>query len=578
VSWTLKLAGNTRTEVLVNSVRIDLGIGRAGTASFQTSDVTASLIPWPGQEVEILFDGVTVFGGIVIAPEWTYRKAAGTRDLFCTVQVVDYSLYLQRHVIGAKVYEGMSLYEIVSDIWTYANAPSQALSNEGLTINAVANPGPTISRLVVKHALASEIFKTLSQLTGYWMWVDFLKDIHMQPAAGEAAAFGIDESTNICTEITCSFDSSQKRNRQYVRTPDSLAAYRTETFVGDGATQSFYTSFPLAAEPTIDVDGTPQTVGVFGVDSGKQWYWLEGAAVIHQDFGDPPLDSPAVLTVIYQDFGRNVVVSDNGDADIAAQALIEGGTGLWEAIDDLGSADDLAGAQEEANAYVRKYKTPANRIRMLIHSSDEPLITGLRPGQKININLPTGFSITNLDCLIDTVQFQEVDGMYCVATVEVLSIGEHMEHWTEFMFGGGGGGGVSGVMGATAGDVWMLRIIDTADPVVAGSGSARSGLLSTPYRVSEDLAIQIELLSWTLELTVSGSVTIDIERSDDEGSTWTTIFSTTPSVSGASSSGSASDLSITVLNAMDLLRYSVLSADGTGGGLTFVLRGKRVSI
>jgi hypothetical protein len=54
----------------------------------------------------------------------------------------------------------------------------------------------------------------------------------------------------------------------------------------------------------ITVNSIPQTFGIYGEDTGKQWYYIPGASLIIQDVANTPLTSTDVLRVNYN-YGRS---------------------------------------------------------------------------------------------------------------------------------------------------------------------------------------------------------------------------------------------------------------------------------
>ncbi len=60
----------------------------------------------------------------------------------------------------------------------------------------------------------------------------------------------------------------------------------------------------LYSVSSITVNGQVQTFGVYGQETGKDWYWVPGTALIVQDQGAPPLTSSDTLVVSYQ-YGYN---------------------------------------------------------------------------------------------------------------------------------------------------------------------------------------------------------------------------------------------------------------------------------
>ena len=73
-----------------------------------------------------------------------------------------------------------------------------------------------------------------------------------------------------------------------------------QTITGDGATQQFTLDRIPSNIPSITILSVVQDVGIYGVDTGKDWYWEVGTRNIYQD----PLGTPvADLTDFYVDLG-----------------------------------------------------------------------------------------------------------------------------------------------------------------------------------------------------------------------------------------------------------------------------------
>src|SRR5260221_1398180 len=77
------------------------------------------------------------------------------------------------------------------------------------------------------------------------------------------------------------------RNTQYLLGGVTQTVTQTETRVGDGNTTSWPMNFDLSTVPTVSINigagYVSQTVGIQGVDSGKNWYWSQGSPLITQD-------------------------------------------------------------------------------------------------------------------------------------------------------------------------------------------------------------------------------------------------------------------------------------------------------
>src|SRR5690606_91935 len=110
---------------------------------------------------------------------------------------------------------------------------------------------------------------------------------------------------------------------------DVLTEYKT----GDGQNKTFTVGFPIAKVPTITLNDVPQTVGIKGLESGKDWYWNKGDPVITQDNDATPLEPTDTLKIEYQG-EYDIIIFVNDLADIAQRADIEETSGIVEHVED----------------------------------------------------------------------------------------------------------------------------------------------------------------------------------------------------------------------------------------------------
>jgi len=116
---------------------------------------------------------------------------------------------------------------------------------------------------------------------------------------------------------------------------------------------------------------------------------------------------------------------------------------------------------------------------------------------------------------------------------------------------------------------WKSTVIDHANPLVVGDD------ISNHYPADIGDGEEIEFQRWygALEVAPSSSFAFEIERSTDDGSTWSLAFSGT--FSSAQKSKTGSSFSISFIQGGDRLRYNVSSADGTAAVFTLVIVGTR---
>jgi hypothetical protein len=81
--------------------------------------------------------------------------------------------------------------------------------------------------------------------------------------------------------------------------------------IGNGSKRAFTLQCPLdRMPPFITVNGVEQTVGIRGVDVGKDWYGAVGDAVLMQDTSKPTIAKGAEIRVVY--YGRYpIIVSES---------------------------------------------------------------------------------------------------------------------------------------------------------------------------------------------------------------------------------------------------------------------------
>src|SRR5258708_1019401 len=174
---------------------------------------------------------------------------------------------------------------------------------------------------------------------------------------------------------------------------------QTENHAGDGAPRVFPTAYPIHSVPSdIHINaGAAQTIGILGVDTGKQWYWNKGKIGVTQDASGTLLATTDTLHITY--VGEYVVVTNSIDgAQQALEAAIEGaGTGLVEQVTADASLVTLNQAFQSGAALLAKFAVFATTLTFRTRT------TGLAPGQLLTVNLPPVWQFSAQQVLIETV-------------------------------------------------------------------------------------------------------------------------------------------------------------------------------
>jgi hypothetical protein len=343
------------------------------------------------------------------------EERAGT--LHHAVTCVSYDEVMDRRVLaGSFETPGQSLADVVAGI------AAAALDGEGLTLTGVAT-GPALDPLKWNYAKVSKALQDLEDLTGYAWWVDYDKVLWFQPRAGVSAPWAIATASKNFRRLRVKTSRADYRNRQYVRAGFGLTDTRTDTIKGNGTDKSFPLVFPVGTVPVVN--GGAATVGIRGVDSGKDWYWNKGEALITQDDGAAALGSGTTATVAYKGL-YPLGVSAQLDGEVATRRAVEGGSGIHEEIADEPTIDDETAATERALGLLRRH---GHIPRSVTFETDTG---GLRAGQ-----LMAGVAVPehNLsgDWLIESVGASDSldPGHALTYTVTILD-GESVGGWVGF--------------------------------------------------------------------------------------------------------------------------------------------------
>ncbi|MBX5477383.1 MAG: hypothetical protein IRZ18_09725, partial [Clostridia bacterium] len=316
--------GRQQVQIKKYSLRITEAIEERSTCEFVVWDEAGSMHFTKGQPVRVeTDDGALAFAGFV--NDVTEQKLApGDYRLWHTVRCVDMH-YLADKRIVSESYTDTTAGDIVRDLI------AKYLGAEGVQATAESvQEGPTIHSTVLNYVPASQALDALAQAAGFTWWIGYDRVLWFCDRTAVQAPYAADNSIARRGSVTLQVTADLYRNRQYVRGGQAVTDPQTEVRVGDGSTRSFALGFPLAEEPTILVNGQPQTVGIKGVDTGRQWFWNKGDAVITQDDSVPPLTASDTLQVTYRGLFNIIVLSQDDAAIIDRQNVEGGGTGMVE--------------------------------------------------------------------------------------------------------------------------------------------------------------------------------------------------------------------------------------------------------
>ncbi len=414
ISLLISLVDKT-TLLKTDSINISDDLNSRNTCSFTLVDTTGVYRPSIGETVVILEGATRRFAGTI--DDTNEVALDGNNTLAIDVDCVDYNQIPDRHLV-ARVYEDKTLKYIVEDII------AQDLTNESIT-SANVETGQTIEKAVFNYGTATECFNELSELTGYAWYIDYNKDMHFFARETNTAPFSLTDTSGNFRNMKVRRTREQYRNTQYLRAGTDITNSRTETFKGDGQTRTFTTAYPIAKVPTnitISASTSTQTIGIRGVDTGKDWYWNKGEPVLNQDDTATLISLTGTVSITYQGMFPLFLMSQDTD-EVTTRAAAEGGSGIYEAIEEDANINDRDLAGVKADGILRRLGS----IPVIVEFETDT--AGLAAGQLISINI-TRHGI-NSTYLIDSVRVTDIKGQFLRYQVRALS-GESLGSWETF--------------------------------------------------------------------------------------------------------------------------------------------------
>jgi hypothetical protein len=417
-------------------------VGKHGQASFTVeTDETIHFAQY--QQVSV-FDqnSVLAFSGYMNDPT---EEANGWNDptgwngtIRHSVSCVDQVFCASKRRIAAS-YTNKTCGYIVQDILT------NILAAEGVTLGQIYDgltPGPNlfpsatlypggnvglIPQAVFGYCKVSEALDALvtaasdSGVPYYWM-IDQNKALWFVPYTTVVSSTIIDgtQEENIKVKRT----NPTYRNQQTVLGGVAQTITQNETRKGDTVTIAFPMKYALATTPFITVNAVVKTVGINGVDTGRDWYWNKGSNFITQDTSGTKLTGTDTLAVSYVGQIPNTVISQNA-SQVAYQASIDGTSGIIEDVTNDNTLNDATSALQSASASLTRY---AQQGLILTFDTME---SGYAPGQLVTADLPW-HNISMQQVLIESVVASDSQDLVNIWYSVTAILGPSDVTWQDF--------------------------------------------------------------------------------------------------------------------------------------------------
>jgi len=410
MAYTITIGGTTAS-VLNSSLQITDNINDRSSCTF-IYDTTASVTV--GSEV-IITDGINrIFGGTIDS----YRKTPifkGSNLIRHDITCIDFNQAGDR-IRVAKAYENKTSFEITNDII------STYLTAEGVTTGTLQT-GANISKATFNRKTVTECLNYIKDATGVNWNIDYFKKLQ---TFYKEDNLGLPLTESDMIEINVEQTRQDYRNRQYIRAGQDetdLIQRELPTPKPDGNSKTFVVRYPLGKVPTVivnDVTVSATSVGINGLDTGKEWYWNKNERVLVQDNAQTTLSNSDTLKVTYTGLVKILVQADNV-AGQEERATVENNTGIYEAIEDIASIDDRQSALDYANGLLTKYANISQIVSIRTRAYRQA-------GQLVNLT-HTNLGIEG-QYLIDSVNISDIEGNLFY-DIRCLS-GESLGSWVEF--------------------------------------------------------------------------------------------------------------------------------------------------
>jgi hypothetical protein len=446
----LAVLDNAGYPIEAGSLSIESAIGRRSTASCTIRTAAPAYFPEDSQVSIYNAASTLIFAGYLSAPK--YGKPGFAKILYHALQARDkHWLADKRRVVGSWVgYTGA---------WIARYILTNYLAAEGVTIGVIYDDNTisdtrlcgdstlcgeaigVISSIAFDYCKASEAFDQIvasissSGVPFYWQ-IDYSAQYRLVPYTAIVNSVLIDGSQidEVVNPPAVTRSNPKYRNTMILKGGTIETVTQSETRKGDSNTQSWPMGFALSRVPTVTVNSVVKTVGIRGVDSGKDFYWSRGEFEISQDSGATKLTSSDTLAISYVGTYKNTAIVSNS-AQIALQASIDGSSGIVDEVEDI-ALTSLDAQLQVAGARLTRYAVQSPPVFEFTTRD-----TSFSHGQLATVDIPD-LSL-NAQMLIESISASDnTDGFNIYYAIRCIS-GPSDDTWVAFWGEITGSGGVS---------------------------------------------------------------------------------------------------------------------------------------
>ena len=368
-------------------------------------------------------DSSVAFAGVLSEYEW--ETVLGTSAIAWSLSFAGYEAICD-HVLIFDYYDD-STYTLTSDV--VGAIITDYLAAYGISAGTIES-GSSISEITYNGQSATEALNELAKRDGFIWFIDSDKKLNYMAQTSYTAPWNVTAAEGNYISLGGSGSLDNYANTIYQRGPENgISDIRTESQVGDSARREFKLTYAAHSDVSVKVGGVAKTLGIKGVDSGKDFYWNQGDDIIYQDEGGTLLTSGDTLAVTYR--GQvSMFVKIEDKEEIAARAAAESTSGIYEALFEDSSAIYLDLNVSAAETHLRQM--PFDRAD-LSYQTDKG---GLRAGMLQHIvhtgrGVDDDFLIISISASEMTDHSSDTDNFNLRYTVSCVN-GERADDWIEY--------------------------------------------------------------------------------------------------------------------------------------------------
>ncbi len=412
-----------RYDIIKGSLRIDYTLSSNGrsSASFAIPDLAEAYSFVPRLPVQIYdIDWNLLHNGFIARARIVRVSPDGGR-------IWELTTVNQSYIINNRVaycdYVATSCGDIVRDLI------ARYLFAEGITEGTIDSDA-MLATYTAEYVKISEILDYLaSQANCIWLINEARELSFFDPATNNAPWILTSDDVSSIPPASCELVEPQYRNVQYVKDFTLGAAPPSpNTDWWESSGDRFYL---LSHQPTafisITEDGAPKTFGVWGVDTGRDWYWQPDGLLMFTE--NPP--APGVIIVFtYTPGAHRAFTGWKGeyllvgvshfppDVDTNWITMGENYLGFSGLVEDVLPNSEVDEQDAQLIVAFYSYYKYAPDGKILTFTTERE---GLEVGQLLEVNLPV-FNVVSEDFLIDSISLRATMGrrIYEVKAVYVV--------------------------------------------------------------------------------------------------------------------------------------------------------------